>query len=47
MDSYRLSAAVLFGFALCALALAPFARRLKAEENAAASAAPAGQPATA
>ena len=39
MDSYRLSAVVLLGFAICALTLAPFARRLKAEEKAAATAA--------
>lgn len=39
MDSYLLSGAVLLGFALCVLTLAPFARRLKAEESAAATAA--------
>jgi AAHS family 4-hydroxybenzoate transporter-like MFS transporter len=42
LDGYLLSAFVLLGFALCALTLAPFARRLKAEETAAANAAAPG-----
>ena len=39
LEGYLVSAVVLMGFALCALTLAPYARRLKAEEKAAADAA--------
>jgi AAHS family 4-hydroxybenzoate transporter-like MFS transporter len=44
LEGYIVSAIVLVGFGICALALAPFARRLKAEESAAAAVPPAAAP---